>query len=86
MKPLSSGIIVMTGLISFGIASQKCTPVAEARNTKKPNFIVIFTDDMGYGDIGIFGHPTIKTPNLDRMAYEGQKWTQFDFWNRFQSP
>jgi arylsulfatase A len=32
---------------------------------------------LGYGDIGVFGHPTIKTPNLDRMAYEGQKWTQF---------
>ncbi len=42
-----------------------------------PNFIVIFADDMGYGDMGIFGHPTIKTPNLDKMAFEGQKWTSF---------
>ena len=32
---------------------------------------------MGYGDIGSYGHPTIKTPNLDKMSYEGQKWTQF---------
>ena len=32
---------------------------------------------MGYGDIGVFGNPTISTPNLDKMAYEGQKWTQF---------
>ncbi|MEO9891398.1 sulfatase [Aurantibacter sp.] len=44
---------------------------------KKPNFIIIFTDDMGYGDLGVYGHPTIKTPNLDQMAYEGQKWTNF---------
>ena len=41
------------------------------------NFIVIFVDDMGYGDLGSYGHPTIKTPNLDRMSEEGQKWTQF---------
>ena len=67
----------MTGLLSVGIASQQCTPADERSKTDKPNFIVIFTDDLGYGDIGVFGHPTIKTPNLDRMAYEGQKWTQF---------
>ena len=43
----------------------------------QPNFVVIFCDDLGYGDLGCFGNPTIKTPNLDRMAQEGQKWTQF---------
>ncbi|MCB1079642.1 MAG: sulfatase-like hydrolase/transferase, partial [Verrucomicrobiae bacterium] len=43
----------------------------------KPNFIVIFCDDMGYGDLSTFGHPSIQTPNLDRMAMEGQKWTNF---------
>ncbi len=42
-----------------------------------PNFIIIFVDDMGYGDLGSFGHPTIQTPYLDKMAMEGQKWTQF---------
>ena len=41
------------------------------------NFIIIFADDLGYGDLGIYGHPSIKTPNLDRMATEGQKWTNF---------
>jgi arylsulfatase A-like enzyme len=42
-----------------------------------PNYIVIFVDDMGYGDLGVYGNPTISTPHLDKMAYEGQKWTQF---------
>ena len=42
-----------------------------------PNVVVIFCDDMGYGDLACFGHPTIATPNLDRMASEGQKWTEF---------
>ncbi|QGY47213.1 sulfatase-like hydrolase/transferase [Maribellus comscasis] len=42
-----------------------------------PNVIIFFCDDLGYGDIGPFGHPTIHTPNLDKMAEEGQKWTNF---------
>ncbi len=41
------------------------------------NFIVIFADDLGYGDLSCFGNPSIVTPNLDQMAAEGQKWTNF---------
>ncbi len=45
---------------------------------KKPvNVIIIFADDLGYGDLGCYGHPTIATPHLDRMAAEGMKFTQF---------
>ena len=44
---------------------------------KTPNFVVIFCDDLGYGDLSCFGHPSIVTPRLDRMATEGQKWTNF---------
>ena len=44
---------------------------------ENPNFIIIYCDDLGYGDLGVFGNPTIRTPHLDRMAAEGQKWTQF---------
>jgi arylsulfatase A len=43
----------------------------------KPNMVIIFADDLGYGDLGCFGHPTIRTPHLDRMAAEGTKLTQF---------
>lgn len=42
-----------------------------------PNIVVIFMDDMGYGDIGPFGAEGYETPNLDRMAREGRKFTDF---------
>ncbi len=54
-----------------------CTSLYGIQNNNKLNFIIVFVDDMGYGDLGVYGNPTISTPNLDRMAYEGQKWTQF---------
>ena len=66
-------IILLTGLIFNN--SYKSSH--EIEQNLKPNFIVVFVDDMGYGDLGCYGHPTINTPNLDKMAYEGQKWTQF---------
>ena len=43
----------------------------------KPNFVIIFTDDQGYGDLSCFGSKTIKTPNIDRIAREGRKFTSF---------
>ena len=44
---------------------------------RRPNFVVIFIDDMGYGDIGPFGAKANRTPHLDRMAAEGLKLTSF---------
>jgi len=43
----------------------------------KPNIVIIYADDLGYGDLGCYGHPTIRTPNLDRMAAEGMRFTDF---------
>src|SRR5262245_4062282 len=42
-----------------------------------PNIVIVFADDLGYGDLGSFGSPNIRTPRLDAMAAEGQKWTNF---------
>jgi arylsulfatase A-like enzyme len=42
-----------------------------------PNIVLVVADDMGWGDLGVYGHPTVRTPNLDRLAAEGQRWTSF---------
>jgi arylsulfatase A-like enzyme len=44
---------------------------------QRPNIILILCDDLGYGDTGFNGHSRLKTPNLDRMAAEGQRFTRF---------
>ena len=43
----------------------------------KPNIVLIFVDDLGYGDLGCYGNTRIKTPHIDRLAREGQRWTSF---------
>ena len=43
----------------------------------RPNIVLIFMDDMGYGDLSCYGHPLIKTPNLDQLAEEGIRFTSF---------
>ena len=43
----------------------------------QPNVIVLFADDLGYGDLGSFGHPYNRTPNIDGLAAQGQRWTDF---------
>lgn len=53
-----------------------CSAPVDVGN-KNPNVIIIFADDLGYGDLGCYGNPTIRTPNLDLMAQEGMKFTQF---------
>jgi len=50
---------------------------APAADDRPPNFIILFTDDQGYGDLGCFGSPDIETPCIDRMADEGIRFTCF---------
>jgi len=57
-----------------------------ATAAEKPNFIVIFADDLGYGDLGVYGSAKNRTPNLDRMAAEGMKFTDFYAAAPFCSP
>jgi arylsulfatase A len=63
---------------ALGLALGCAVPLAAApAASPPPNVVIILADDLGWGDLGVFGNPTIRTPRLDRMAAEGQKWTSF---------
>ncbi|MDA0813039.1 MAG: sulfatase, partial [Verrucomicrobia bacterium] len=62
----------LLSLVIFSCAAASGNAAAE-----KPNFIIIFADDQGYGDLGCFGSTKIKTPNIDRIAAEGRRFTNF---------
>lgn len=68
MRALS---LLLVGALSAALHS------ASAQQAPRPNIVVIFADDLGYGDLGSFGAPNVYTPRLDAMAAEGQKWTHF---------
>ena len=65
-----TAFLLAIGFTALGEARQKS-------KIQKPNFIIIFADDLGYGDIGPFGSTRNRTPNLNRMAREGMKLTSF---------
>jgi len=67
-----SGLIVLIALASF------VQLAVRGDDSKRPNIIIILADDLGYGDLGCYGHPKFKTPHLDGMAAEGAMLTQFN--------
>ncbi len=76
MKRLALNLLAL--LMSFGLHFElTAARAADAAKDAKPNIVLIFIDDMGYGDIGPFGNTRIKTPQLDKFAAEGMKFTSF---------
>ncbi len=72
MKKILSNLSLVLVLFSF-ISTKK----EEKIINPKPNIIYIMADDLGYGDLGCYGQKIIKTPNLDKMAAEGLRFTDF---------
>lgn len=72
-------LISILVVLFFGLSS--CVPesnsASNAGSDRLPNIIVLFADDLGYGDLSSFGHPYIRTPELDYLAEHGQRWTDF---------
>jgi arylsulfatase A len=67
----------VAGLAAAALAVPGCAKNFQRKSTDKPNVVIIFCDDVGYADIGVFGAKGYETPNLDRMAAEGVKFTDF---------
>jgi arylsulfatase A-like enzyme len=65
--------ILLAAICGLSLASLHAQPAAPSR----PNIVLIITDDMGYGDLGSYGSPDIKTPNIDGLAKAGVRFTQF---------
>jgi len=63
--------------LAAGAVAAASRPLAAAPDGKKPNFIVIYADDQGYGALSCYGATKLKTPHIDRMAAEGMKFTDF---------
>ncbi|MBC8481962.1 MAG: sulfatase-like hydrolase/transferase [Planctomycetes bacterium] len=61
--------------MSVGACDKVELPLSDKEKNRKPNIIYILADDLGYGDLGCYGQDKIKTPNIDRMAAEGMKFT-----------
>lgn len=68
-------LFVFIGL--FACANAGDMPTNKEADTSHPNVVIIFTDDQGYQDLSCFGSPTIKTPNIDGIAKDGAKFTNF---------
>lgn len=75
MRQISRRAFLATA--TAGTALAVASGTAHGQSSKPPNFVVIFTDDQGYNDLGCFGAPLIKTPRIDRMAAEGRRFTDF---------
>src|SRR6056297_1640802 len=67
---------ILAGVFCLSVLAVGLNPTLRAADSP-PNIVILFTDDMGYGDLGCYGHPLIQTPHIDQLAAEGMRFTSF---------
>ena len=72
-----SVVFLALAICVSAVSSSKVTVDTERYKGTKPNVLILFADDLGYGDLSDYGHPTTSTPNLDSLANKGVKFTQW---------
>lgn len=72
---MHNSLFLIINMLWICFSSFACNKKTDEKS--KPNVIFILTDDQGFGDMNIAGHPYMKTPNIDRLASEGTRFTQF---------
>lgn len=78
MKPFSCSWILAFVLVTRGLPTFSIAVIAAPKPPPdKPNVVIVFCDDLGYADLGCFGSKRIRTPNLDRLARQGMRFTDF---------
>lgn len=65
-------VILLLSLVSIGLDPNEASALA---NLKQPNIVLILVDDLGWSDLGCYGHPYHRTPNIDRLADQGMRFT-----------
>ncbi len=68
---------ILCSLLPLILLTSSAKYSAEPQPVERRNVVIILADDLGWGDVGCYGHPKFKTPNLDRMAAEGARLTNF---------
>jgi uncharacterized sulfatase len=71
VAPVACSLLIVSSACFWGFAAHS------AEVAEKPNIVVILADDLGYGDLGCYGHSKFKTPHLDQLAADGARLTNF---------
>jgi N-acetylgalactosamine-6-sulfatase len=75
--------VLLFTLVVFLLGVISCS---KTKDKEHPNILFIFADDWGFGDLGCYGHSEVKTPNLDKLASQGTRYTQFHVTSGVCSP
>jgi arylsulfatase len=76
-SPRRMSLIPWLIVIFVVVGTARLVPAQQAQEAERPNFVLIFADDLGWGDLACYGHPDADTPHLDRLAAQGTLFRQF---------